>query len=347
MRTIHALGIAPAVALAAMLAACGDDNPAGPSPGVLRVDINGPSSIAPGQTASYSVIEYRSDGTSRAPASVAWSSSNPAVVQITQEGLATAQSQTGEAIISVKAANRASKEVLVLPANTFRLVGVVTDADETTVVVPGAKVEVTGGPFTTTNDLGQFRLYGVPPEAEIRVTRDGYRPVEERVQLTTHAARNFRIGVDGSARDFSGTYTLVVTALSPCSSGARPLKPELQQRSYQATIDQSSARLTVRLDENRFPPHPGMPTNRFTGYVTPTGAEFTMGATSYYYYDAEPAANITELLPDGSRLLIHGSVTTTGSPAGLSGPFTGWFSHYSSWTLLGNCQAATFTLTRR
>ena len=61
-----AAGVAAAGA-AALLAACGDDsNKGGPSPGVVRAEIVGPASIAPGQTASYSIIEYLVGGGTRA-----------------------------------------------------------------------------------------------------------------------------------------------------------------------------------------------------------------------------------------------------------------------------------------
>jgi len=43
-------------ALAAMLGAC-DKPPIAPSTGVIRVAINGPEFIAPGTSASYSVID--------------------------------------------------------------------------------------------------------------------------------------------------------------------------------------------------------------------------------------------------------------------------------------------------
>ena len=51
-----------AVVIVTSQMACGD-GPSSPSPGAVRAEIVGPSSIAPGQTASYSVIEHNADGT--------------------------------------------------------------------------------------------------------------------------------------------------------------------------------------------------------------------------------------------------------------------------------------------
>ena len=337
------LRITAAGALVALFAACGDDSPAGPSTDVLRVEINGPSSIVPGQTASYSVIEYLSNGTTRALPSATWASSNPSLVQITSAGVATAQPQTGETTISVKTTRSAGKEVLVLPAGTFRLVGTVTDADQTTVTIPGALVEVMGGgPSVTTNAVGGFRLYGVPPQAGIRVTRDGYRAVEEQVQLTGHAARNFRLPLDGTLRNYSGNYTLVVEARESCGS-PRPITSEWKRRTYDATVLQSGSMLDVQLTEPRFVSSQGVRGDRFVGSVSPAGANFII---DWEYYS--PVANITERLPDGSTLYVFGTASTSGSPAGLSGVFSGWFDHTSvSGQYVGSCQSASLSLTPR
>ena len=343
MTTPYALGTgAVAVAIAISLAGCGDDTPVGPSNEVLRVEINGPASIAPGQTASFSVIEYLSNGTSRALSTATWSSSNPSLVQITSSGVATAQPRTGETTISVKTTRTAGKDVLVLPAGTFRLVGTVTDAEQTSVTIPDAQVEVMGGgPTVTTNAVGGFRLYGVPADAGIRVTRDGYRPVEEHVQLTSHATRNFRMAVDSTARNLAGHYTLVVEAGTNCGSPA--LANDLRRRSYDAIIVQDGAKLEVRLTEPRFVSSEFFPGDRFSGAVTPAGANFTV---NWDYYSA--TTELSERLPDGSMLLISGGATTTRTSSGLTGVFSGYVAHVSAGSVfIGGCPASRLSLTPR
>jgi len=313
---------------------------------VLRVEINGPSSIAPGQTASYSVIEFLSNGTSRALPTATWASSNPSLIQITPSGVATAQPRTGEATISVKTTKSAGKEVTVMPAGTFRLVGQVTDADQTSITVPDARVEVLGGgPSVTTNAVGAFRLYGVPGDSEVRVTREGYRTLEERLQLSSNATRNFRMSVDGTLRNYGGNYTLVVEARANCG-GPTPLANEWKRRTYDATVLQIGSKLEVQLTESRFVSAPSFRGDRFGGSITPAGATFAI-EWDYYY---SGVANITERLPDGSRLYISGTATTTGAPAGLSGVFSGFFDHYGApggEGYLGGCQAERLSLTPR
>jgi hypothetical protein len=343
MTTPYALGTAAAaVVIAISLAACGDDPPAGPSNEVMRVEINGPASIAPGQTASFSVIEYLSNGTSRALPTATWTSSNTSVIQVTNSGVATAQPRNGEAVITVRTTRQASKEVLVLPAGTFRLVGQVTDADQFFVPIPDASIAVLGGSATTTtNPTGNFRLYGVPGDAEIEVAREGYRVLRERIQLTTHATRNFRMAVDSAARNLAGNYTLVVEAGTNCGSPA--LKNELRRRSYDAIIVQDGAKLEVRLTEPRFVSSEFFPGDRFSGSVTPAGANFTV---NWEYYSA--LTELSERLSDDSVLTISGSATTTGTSAGLTGVFSGYFAHASAGSVfIGGCPASRLSLTRR
>jgi hypothetical protein len=229
--------------------------------------------------------------------------------------------------------------VLVLPAGTFRLAGTVLD--ELSAPIPEARVEVVGGPSVNTNTLGHFRLYGVPPDADLRVTREGYRTVEERVQLTGHTTRTFRLGVDGSARHYAGNYTLVLQAAAACP-GTRPLPPDLKSRSYEATITQDGSTLEVRLTEPRFVIQNGQG-NGFRGFMTPTGATFTLTADYYYYF-----ADVVERLTDGTRLTIGGRAVTSGGPGGLSGSMNGWFSQMSGpYDYLSGCAAASFRLTPR
>jgi hypothetical protein len=345
MRTPYALGAVAAVVIATSFAACGDDSPVRPSNEVQRVEINGPSSIAPGQTASYSVIEYLSNGTSRALPTAAWASSNASLIQITSSGVATAQPRTGESTISVKTTKSAGKEVTVMPPGTFRLVGTVTDADQTNVTIPDAQVEVMGGgPSVTTNAVGTFRLYGVPGDSEIRVTREGYRAIEERLQLSTNTTRNFRMSIDGALRNYGGNYTLVVEARANCG-GPRPLATEWKRRTYDATVLQNGSKLEVQLTEPRFVSTPSFRGDRFGGAITPVGANFLI-EWDYYY---SGVANITERLPDGSTLYISGSATTSGSPSGLSGVLSGFFDHYSPGgeAYVGGCQAERLSLTPR
>lgn len=338
-RHLQVRALTAAAGAAALIAACGDDgNKGGPSPGVLRAEIVGPATLAPGQTANYSVVEHMADGGTRALPIAAWASSNPSLVQISESGVASAQPRTGETVLTVKTTVTASKEVIVLPAGTFRLVGRVGDAAVANVPIPGARVEVPDGPSATTDTTGLFRLYGVPADAEIRLSRDGYETKVERVQLSSHTSRNFTMSLDTTLRNLAGAYTLTVEGVSGCPGAPRPLAPELRRRSYDAVVTQTGSRLDVTVAGS------ALAGDRFSGNLTLAGANFLI---DWGYYDIH--SQLTERLEDGAYLSIWGTATTTGSSAGLAGPFSGAFEHftYPPWSTRGSCGGATFTLTRR
>jgi hypothetical protein len=329
-----------ALALTAWVAACDDGPKGGPSPIVTRAEIMGPASIAPGQSAIYTVTEFLANGTSRALPFATWQSSDASLLQITQDGLATAQPRTGEAVLSARTSVTSTKEVLVLPTGTFRLVGQVTDANPGNVPVFGARVEVTGGPSTTTDGTGRYRLYGVAGDVEIRVTRDGYEPLVQTVSVNAHGTRNFSLPVEGGARNFAGDYMLTVEAAAGCPGSSRPIDEALRRRSYEVRLSQSGSQLTVLVTDGRANVTRGIG-NRFVGLLTAAGANFQIEWPYYYYTHAE----LAERLPDGTILTIYGGAITTGSRDGLSGPLNGWFTHLIA--PFTSCPAASFSLTPR
>ena len=321
-------------ATAGLVAGCGD-NPAGPSDLLVKVkvEIQGPASIAPGQSAQYAVVEHLPNGSTRALPSAAWASSDSSLVQVTSSGVATAHSRFGEVQLSVTTTQSAYKEVVVLPANTFRLVGTVTDTRGA--AIPNVRVEVIGGPSATADSNGAYRLYGVPPEADVRVTTDGYKTIEQHMQLTSHTSFNFRMA---SGVELSGHYTLTLEAGSSCSV---PLAADLRRRSYDASVTQHGTRLEVVLTEPRFV-NPADTHGRFSGVVTSTGATFHIESWT-------SGSNLMEQLPDGSVLEIYGTAHTTESSGVLSGSLSGWFTQYRAVGpyLGGACDASRFTLSRR
>lgn len=324
--------------------ACGD-GPNSPSR-VVRAEIVGPASIAPGQTASYSAIEHSSDGTSRAATSATWTVTDASLIQIAGSGLATAQSRMGETVISVRTSGAAAtKEVLVLPGGTFRLVGAVTDAN-LAVPIPDVRVEVVDGPAVTTTPTGTYRLYGVPGEADIRITRSGYATVVQPVRLTANSSQNFSLNGDGSLRNYAGHYTLSIETAGNCQGQRQAIPPDLRHRVYDAIVTQSGSSLAVLLTESRFQVDQSGRGNRFEGRLTSTGATFTLLYPDYY--DPAQQSDVMERIDNGTVLSIFGTAATTGSPSGLTGTLAGWFSQYAPAGpnfFLSGCQTGRLTLT--
>src|SRR5262245_61123361 len=188
--------------------------PLGPS--ALPVDdiaIVGPSSTAPGQSVQLSATVRMADGTMKTGFShpdLRWRSSQPTVLQVSQTGLVTPLASQGETAIIVEMragsfTRSASREVVVLPPGTFRLSGVVSEEGLTSIKIPGARVEVTTGvPLTTTDESGLFKLYGVPPVADIRISADGYETRVFSVQLSFNAFRSFTLPLIGERPSLTG-----------------------------------------------------------------------------------------------------------------------------------------------
>jgi hypothetical protein len=250
-----------------------------------------------------------------------------------------------------------SRDFVVLPDGTFRLVGVVFEAESPTIPVIGARVTVTPGSFTMLTGVdGAYKFYGVPADAVVTVMKTGYTTLTQPIQLASHATRNFFLAFNDTRLMLSGPYTLTLDVTGSCSGNA-PLNPALRQRSYEATLTQLGPEITVALTEPRFKTNPSGRGNKFIGRAGAGEVTFFLDTFDpyYYYYGLTPYPNIAERLPDNTVLVSGGTVTTTGSAAGLSGMMPGsmirWDTRFPAYNTIGleYCfsPAIRFTLTPR
>jgi len=371
---IASVALLATVALATAASACGDRS-ANPSPGapgsvtpfVQSLVILGPEALGPGVSAQYTVELRLSDGSIRKATDVTWRSSVPTVLQIDALGTATGGSTWGEATVTaaVRLARLSNsdrlvtREILVQPAGTFRLVGLVTDADAPSLGIPLARLEVresldVATPIVTaatTDGQGAYRLYGVPASAYLRIRKDGYEATTHPVQLEAHGSQNFSIRLEGTNLSLAGAYTMTVEA-TRCTF--TPLPPELRQRTYGAMISQSGAVVSVRLSEAVFHVTAGSG-DGFTGMATPSGVDVEItGFYDFYYYPHYPShPALTEILSDGTALVVNGRGTLSGTRERLSGTLSGGVTQYAAPTFpsvryLTGCYGGTVvTLTRR
>ena len=347
------------------MAACNDNPPTSPSTATPRnLTISGPATLTPGQSVQFSATLTFSDGSTKTITSdqnLRWLSSNAGVLQVSSSGLVTATQERGEATLRVdwtQPSRTSSKEILVVPDGTFRLIGGVTEADIPGAVIAGARVEAfPGGAVATTNGGGNYRLYGVPPDATIRASADGYVTSERTLQLSGHAFQSLQLPLSGPRLAVDGRYTLALDVVGPCPD-QRPLPGDLRRRTYEALVTQSGAIVTVVLTEPRFKLDASAKGNRFTGWASASGVTFTLERYSFYYYYSFniPLSypSIAERLPDSSHFVPAGSVVATGSPQALVGELTNAF--LSQWDstfpsgggLLASCSGPVqFILTRR
>jgi hypothetical protein len=353
------------IAVVACASACSDPRSVVPTapdaPGVTRIEIVGPDSIAPGESVQLNTSLTLADGSvkSSSPSgSITWFTSNSGILQVSPSGVATARQLRGEARVTAtfgfgSGLRSSSREIVVTPSGTFRLVGVVRDAESPTGGLEGARVEAGPGAAAATNSEGAYRLYGVPSNAVITISKPGYAPLAVPVQVTAHSTRDFQLVLSDRRITLAGRYTVVMHMASGCTNGAFDLN--LMKRVYEASVTQTGPYVEVLLTEPRFQLNTLNRGNRFTGFADSSSVTFTFDYYDPYYY-AGPTQypNVAERLPDGTFFVPQGKSIIVGSEESLSGGFNAFFGQYDSsfprgWREMSFCSsgAAQLTLTRR
>ena len=338
--------IGTAAVLAGLLTGC-DSAPTSPtlipdrSPGrdqnstVTRLELNAPDTIALGDSVQLKAVAHLSNGTMRdASNEVRWSTTNGSLIRISSSGLATGM-RSGEARISIwwQNAITSSKEIVATPAGTFRVMGVITEDGAPGATIPDARVDVIDGATTvtgtTTDWNGQYRLYGVPPAAEIRVTKSGYESRTRAIQISGHATADFQLALSGVRADLAGTYRMTIDV--ECTNSGSRLAEPLRRRTYVATLTQDGASVEVQLSGSAFAVNSLQRGNHFTGKVDSRGATFQLGSyDSEYYYGPAYYPDVVERLDDSTLLVVAGHVTAGLSGNGLSGTLDGWLVNYDA-----------------
>lgn len=317
----------------ALIVACSDpvsQLPTTPSPpSVGSFEVIGPDSLAPGQSAQFTAAMRLSDGSTKLlDTPVRWTSGNNLIV-VNAAGVATAGQIRGDGRLTANAGlgatgRQSTKEVVIVPDGTYRVVGVVSEADLPESAVVGAHVRASPGTaFSTTDFAGRYQLYGVPTDATITVTKAGYSTFSQAVHLTGHATQNVKLALPGPRLMLAGPYKLTLDVSGSCGSN-RPIDGELRHRSYDAVVTQTGLDITVTLTEPRFLINSAGSGNRFRGRTGANSATFFLaGFNQYYYYGTFTYPDVAERLPDGNVFVPDGNVTVSGSPAGLSGVLNG------------------------
>jgi hypothetical protein len=135
--------------------------------------------------------------------------------------------------------------------------------------------------------------------------RDGQRLGEVLLSPDHVADTNWRIVGIRHPWDYSGIYTLTIAAGS-CSPG---FPEELKRRVYTARVEQTAANLRVSVSGDFLVTADGA---AFYGAVSPTGEiGFFLGSA----FDS--VFGVTERLSDGTALMMFGTISATGTPAGI------------------------------
>jgi hypothetical protein len=251
--------VARAVAFVlAVTAICGcDRSPAGPSPAggpspsapiVTGLRIDGPTSVAPGESPRYAAIAEYSDGSSKdVTATASWfpAARTGFPICFTDPGVA-APAERGEVTIVANASGRMARlNVLVLEPGTFKLSGPVSEAGVGALY--GATVEVLSGigqGLHATSNSNGYALYGVSGPLRLRASADGFTPqIHEVVVTKNDAADSFALTPVDAPADVSGVWTMTVSPAPSCPAGL----PDIARgRIYEVKLIQQGTHLQVR-----------------------------------------------------------------------------------------------------
>ena len=211
---------------------------------------------------------------------------------------------------------------MVVPAGTYRLKGLVqSPGTNPQLPVAMARVEVpVVGPATTTDAQGRYTLYGVPRDAEIRASKEGYAPAVTVVRLVSHDQQAATLILRPV---LEGTFALSIGART-CSDGP-PLPANLLQRKYTVVLASSNPNGSP---VNGTFPGANITVVSFTGFISAQGWNFSF--------------TIGEPQPDGKVLTMNGSATVRVTD--LVGTFSGRFALYepSTGETLARCTASAF-----
>ncbi len=339
-------------ACCASASAC-ESKPAGPtSPGtVVTLELTGAQTIAPGVTTQLTLIAVHSDGSrTDVTATAEWNSSNSNVVRSMGQGRFLGGA-IGEANITGRANRAVSREVVVVPDGTYRIVGRVTESGDPRRAVANALVRAVdshgAGPSSSTDTGGYFRLYGVAADAELIVTRDGYSQTSQRLRVDTHTVINLEMPLAAPRLDVTGRFAATFD-WSACQTS---FPEDLRRRVYTADVTQEAARVQVRFTSPGFAMVNGVLSNLMEGGADPINVVIATPTTVPQTFYGITEYPVVEILPDDTRLEVFATVKLVATAAGFAGPIEGRAGHhgprYPLDTERGSCTAGRLTLERR
>ena len=297
--------------------------PTAPTPALVRLELVAPTGIAPGETVQLTANGVRADGSvENVSAKAQWTPATSGVLTVSSTGLATGRDR-GEVVVRAHFGGlSANARVYVLPTGTFRIYGQLHEGgvgleNGTVTVMTG----IGAGLTAVTNSSGTYVIYGVSGSVQIQAKKDGYLDANLQLNVTTHNQTFFSTPMvpNQSRADYSGSYTLTISAQPVCPTGPAPFPDAARRRSYIASVVQdNSGQLFVSLSGADFIVHNGYGDDIF-GRVTSFG-EFRFYLGPDYYYPGE--FTIAERFGD-TALLVEGSVTARGTPDLISGSMSG------------------------
>jgi hypothetical protein len=305
--------IAVLVGAGTLMAACKDPNPIGPFPAEASrsLRIEGPSNVAPGQTASFrAVLTQQGRPTQDVTAQAQWEIGDSSLATLAGAGLVTGRERGETGVTATYSGLRSVQQVFVLENGTFRLNGRVREGP---VAVANARVAVSRGTgtglVTTAKTDGTFVLYGVAGSVDLAVTHAEYHPLTLTQLVTSHATADIEVTPLRAPYQMTGAWTLTFNASSSCPAG-----PVQFPRSYAAAVTQTGGEIKLAMGTDACNgPCPVV----FTGRVSNRSVSIDFPG------DVIDGAWLQELLPSGLLLMIQGVAQGTESNDAIEGSFSG------------------------
>jgi hypothetical protein len=338
--SLAAAVVAASVTILLVTTAC-DKSPTAPGPPAIggtgtgsvpiqRLELEAPGSIAPGTTVQ--LRAFAVSGTQREEVTdrATWRSTDSEVLEVDASGRATGRRDGPSGVQATFSGRSASRSLLVLPPDTWWVLGRVRDGG---LGVANARVEIIEGigtgKSTTTDAMGSFRLYGVSGDVGFRASADGFRTTDMIRRVLAHGTSiDFVLQPAVPPRTLTGEWALTFQAATDCSS----LPDAARVRTYRATIEQSGASLRFSLSGAQFALDSNRPPrlqNTFLGRVV--GESVTLVLTEaqdyYYYYNPTTRYDVAEQLGTNNVLAFVGTGTVTANGSLYSsGSFSGTIS---------------------
>jgi hypothetical protein len=249
-------------------------------------------------------------------ATARWTASVASVAAISATGLLTAN-KAGESQIQAQIPGFfARQNLLVLPAGTFRLTGMVSEAG---LPLSDARVTVVGGTGAGLNALtdyyGTYRLYGVAGSVQVEVSKPGYDAVVRQTIVSENTLLDFSdVRQTGGTESYAGTYTLTFKVGPNCwedrifgGTVSKAFPRDMRERRYTATVKQDGVRLWVSLSGATFVTDLGL-ANGFAGRIEPGRVTFSLGQ-DYNYVLAD--LSFLELASEDTAFSFYGFTRIT------------------------------------
>jgi hypothetical protein len=301
--------------------------PPGVANTLIDLEVEGTSTVAPGQQVQMIAAGRLADGSTRDVTSRArWSRWPTTAIDLASDGAVTGRAlgeSTVTATLSIPnylGVLRDGHEVIVVSAGTVRVAGRITAGQAAQPVADASVRVVTGaaaGLATTTDWEGRYALYGVAGDSVLRVSKAGYVDEERRVDGSTHQTLDISMAGIAAVPDVSGRYTLTITADPACAS---PLPEPLNIRTYTAVISQVGRVLDVSLSGVPFFVVEGRG-GGFPGLADP--AELTFRLDDNDHFDIGSNLDVVEVLGGAKVLFVLGHITTTIAANRLTGTLNG------------------------